>query len=103
MAAETSVSRKPDAAAIIPWRSLIVAVLALAVGWGGIVYAAKPPDDDHSFGHSSAEDLVALGQALLVTASAGMIGWNAVRRLAVPQELRAEAIRLLGRARATVN
>jgi len=41
MAAETPVSRKSDAAAIIPWRSLIVAVLALAVGWGGIVYAAN--------------------------------------------------------------
>ena len=41
MAAETPVSRKSDAAAIIPWRSLIAAVLALAVGWGGIVYAAN--------------------------------------------------------------
>ena len=41
MAVETPVFRKSDAAAIIPWRSLIVAVLALAVGWGGIVYAAN--------------------------------------------------------------
>jgi len=41
MAAETPVSRKSDAAAIIPWRSLNAAVLALAVGWGGIVYAAN--------------------------------------------------------------
>ena len=41
MAAETPVSRKSDAAAIIPWRSLIVAVLALAIGLGGIVYAAN--------------------------------------------------------------
>ena len=41
MAAETPVSRKSDAAAIIPWRSLIVAVLAFGVGWGGIVYAAN--------------------------------------------------------------
>ena len=41
MAAETSVSRKSDAAAIIPWRGLMAAVVALAVGWGGIVYAAN--------------------------------------------------------------
>ena len=41
MAAETSVSRKSDAAARIPWRGLMAAVLALAVGWGGIVYAAN--------------------------------------------------------------
>src|SRR5205823_7591851 len=41
MAAETSVSRKSDAAAVIPWRGLMAAVVALAVGWGGIVYAAN--------------------------------------------------------------
>ena len=41
MAAETSVSRKSDAAAVVPWRGLMAAVVALAVGWGGIVYAAN--------------------------------------------------------------
>src|SRR6476661_8582011 len=41
MAAETSVSRPSDAAAIIPWRGLMAGDIALAVGWGGIVYAAN--------------------------------------------------------------
>ena len=41
MAVETSVSRKSDAAAAVPWRGLMAAVVALAVGWGGIVYAAN--------------------------------------------------------------
>ena len=41
MAAETFVFRKSDAAAVFPWRGLIAAVLALAVGWGGIVHAAN--------------------------------------------------------------
>ena len=41
MAFETSVSRKPDTAAVFPWRGLAAAALALAVGWGGIVYAAN--------------------------------------------------------------
>ncbi|MEO8320479.1 MAG: D-alanyl-D-alanine carboxypeptidase, partial [Bradyrhizobium sp.] len=41
MAFETSVSRNPDTAAAFPWRGLAAAVLALAVGWGGIVYAAN--------------------------------------------------------------
>ena len=45
-------------------------LIASLAGLAGIVYAARPPDEDHSFGHSSAEDLVSLGQALLVTASA---------------------------------
>ena len=66
-------------------------LVASSVGLAGILYAAKPPDDDHSFGHSSAEDLVALGQALLVAASAVLIGWSAIHRLAAPQTLTAEA------------
>src|SRR6195952_1702637 len=41
MAAETPVFRKSRAAAAFPWRSLVAATLALAVGWGGIVYAAN--------------------------------------------------------------
>src|SRR4051794_38507255 len=41
MAAETSVFRKFDTAAVFPWRGLVAAVLALAVGWGGVVYAAN--------------------------------------------------------------
>src|SRR5580765_3542293 len=41
MAAETPVLRKLDAAAAFPWRGLIAAFLALAIGWGGIVYAAN--------------------------------------------------------------
>jgi ferrous-iron efflux pump FieF len=47
-----------------------------------IVYAARPADEDHAFGHSSAEDLTALAQALLILASAAVIGWAAVARLA---------------------
>jgi D-alanyl-D-alanine carboxypeptidase (penicillin-binding protein 5/6) len=45
MAAETPVFRKLDAAAAFPWRGLMAAGLALtvalAIGWGGIVYAAN--------------------------------------------------------------
>ncbi|MCK4712326.1 MAG: cation diffusion facilitator family transporter [Marinosulfonomonas sp.] len=46
-----------------------------------IYYAARPPDDDHAFGHTSAEDLAALGQAVFILISGGVIGWAAVRRL----------------------
>ena len=66
-------------------------LVASSVGLLGILYAAKPPDEDHSFGHSSVEDLVALGQALLVLLAAGAIGWNALRRFAQPQQLASEA------------
>ncbi|OOY13304.1 MAG: cation diffusion facilitator family transporter [Rhodobacteraceae bacterium] len=55
-----------------------------AAGLVAILYAAKPADDDHAFGHSSAEDLAALGQALIVLGSAAAIGIAAVRRLLSP-------------------
>ncbi|MFV0360168.1 cation diffusion facilitator family transporter [Tropicimonas sp.] len=50
-------------------------------GLGAIVYATRPPDDDHGFGHSSAEDLAALGQALFLLIAATVIGTAGVRRL----------------------
>ncbi|WP_135448094.1 MULTISPECIES: cation diffusion facilitator family transporter [Tabrizicola] len=46
-----------------------------------IVYAARPADEDHAFGHTSAEDLAALAQATFILASAGVIGWASASRL----------------------
>lgn len=50
-------------------------------GLAAIIYAAKPADEDHAFGHTSAEDLAALAQSLFILASAGVIGTAAVLRL----------------------
>ena len=50
-------------------------------GLAAIAYAARPPDDDHNFGHSSAEDLAALGQSLFILISAAVIAVAAVLRL----------------------
>ena len=49
-----------------------------------IVYAARPADEDHAFGHTSAEDLAALAQSTFILVSAGVIGWAAVARLIAP-------------------
>ena len=49
-----------------------------------IVYAAQPADEDHAFGHTSAEDLAALAQSAFILVSAGVIGWAAVARLIAP-------------------
>ena len=59
---------------------LMVSLGAMAA----ILYAAKPADEDHAFGHSSVEDLSALAQAVFVLLSAGVIGWAAVARLLSP-------------------
>ena len=67
---------------------LMVSLLALAA----IAYAARPADDDHSFGHSSAEDLAGLMQAAVILVSAGVIGVAAVARLTAdaPPQVSAE-------------
>ena len=67
--------------------SLADSAMDLMVSLGGlaaIAYAAKPADEDHAFGHSSAEDLAALGQSLFILVSAAVIGWAAVGRLLQP-------------------
>src|SRR5690606_33483742 len=46
-----------------------------------IFYAAKPADDDHAFGHTSAEDLIALFQAVVILISATLIARAAIERL----------------------
>ena len=55
-----------------------------AAGLAAIIYAARPADDDHTFGHSAIEDLVSLGQAIFVAASGGLILWVSVERLMAP-------------------
>ncbi|AVO36980.1 cation diffusion facilitator family transporter [Pukyongiella litopenaei] len=71
---------------------LLVSLTALVA----ILYAARPPDADHAFGHSSAEDLAALGQAVVILASGAAIGVAAVQRLTggPPPPLRAETLGL---------
>ncbi len=66
---------------------LMISLGAMAV----ILYAAKPADEDHAFGHTSAEDLAALGQALFIIISAGVIAWAAVQRLLDPGVVRVQA------------
>lgn len=59
---------------------LMVSLGAMAA----ILYAAKPADEDHAFGHTSAEDLAALGQSVFIAIAAIAIAWGAVDRLLAP-------------------
>lgn len=70
--------------------SLVDSAMDLMVSLGAMAamfYAAKPADEDHAFGHTSAEDLAALGQALFILISAAVIGWAGVQRLLSPGEV----------------
>ena len=68
-------------------------IMSLAAA-AALIYAARPADEDHAFGHTSAEDLAALAQACFIALSAGIIGWVAVARLMapVPPVLHAEGL-----------
>ncbi|MCB2134363.1 MAG: cation diffusion facilitator family transporter [Rhodobacteraceae bacterium] len=64
--------------------SLADSGLDLMMSLGGLMallYAARPADDDHAFGHTSVEDLAALAQAMFLTVAAIVIGWAATGRL----------------------
>lgn len=66
---------------------LMVSLGAMAA----LIYAARPPDEDHHFGHTSVEDLSALGQALFILISAAVITWAAIVRLINPAQGRLQA------------
>ncbi|MEZ5777896.1 MAG: cation diffusion facilitator family transporter [Paracoccaceae bacterium] len=64
--------------------SLTDSALDLMMSVGGlmaILYAARPADEDHAFGHSSVEDLAALFQSVFILLSGLAIGWTSLRRL----------------------
>jgi ferrous-iron efflux pump FieF len=43
--------------------------------------SARPPDEDHAYGHGKFENLAALGQGLFLLAAAAGLVWTGVRRL----------------------
>lgn len=74
--------------------SLVDSALDLVVSmanFAAILYAAKPADEDHRFGHHSIEDIAALAQALMVAAAGVALGWRGIERLLTPKPLAAES------------
>ena len=61
-------------------------LIASLVTLAGVRIAAVPADSDHRFGHGKAEALVALFQTVLITLSAGWIGYRSVERLVAGAE-----------------
>jgi len=56
--------------------NLAGALMALAM----LTAAARPPDEDHAYGHGKAESLAAISQAGLIAAGAAFIAVAAIRR-----------------------
>jgi cation diffusion facilitator family transporter len=52
-----------------------------AIVWGGLTISARPPDDDHPYGHGKAEPLAALAVGLMLVAAATGIAVQAVHEM----------------------
>jgi ferrous-iron efflux pump FieF len=62
-------------------------VLASGITVIAIRVALQPADSEHRFGHGKAEGLAALAQAVIITASAGFVLFEALQRLGDPQPI----------------
>jgi len=61
-------------------------VFSSALVWAGFRVAARPPDENHPYGHGKAEPLAALAVALSIFVAAAWIGTHAVREILAPHQ-----------------
>jgi cation diffusion facilitator family transporter len=70
--------------------NLIAAFMALAM----LTIAARPPDEEHAFGHSKAEYFASGVEGTLILLAAASIAWTAIQRLLSPRPLEALGVGL---------
>jgi cation diffusion facilitator family transporter len=63
--------------------NLVAAIITLVM----LIVAAKPPDDEHAYGHGKAEYFASGAEGALILLAAVGIGWTALARLLSPQPL----------------
>jgi cation diffusion facilitator family transporter len=71
--------------------NLVGALVALAM----LTIAARPPDDEHTFGHSKAEYFASAIEGILILGAAAAISFTAIDRLIHPRPLEQIGIGLL--------
>ncbi|MBE9156465.1 cation transporter [Nodosilinea sp. LEGE 06152] len=74
--------------------SVVNLVAAIVATWA-VTFAAKPPDDEHAFGHFKAEYFSSGVESVLILVAAGSIAFAAWGRLFDPQPLEQVGIGLL--------
>jgi ferrous-iron efflux pump FieF len=60
-----------------------------------LTIAAKPPDENHPFGHGKAEHLAALMQGVILLAGALLLGARAADRIRNPEPIEASAVAIV--------
>ncbi len=66
--------------------SLVNLVAAIA-GLVALIVAARPPDEDHAYGHNKVEYFSSGFEGALILVAAASIGWAAIPRLFDPQPI----------------
>ncbi|NOS99977.1 MAG: cation transporter [Phycisphaerales bacterium] len=61
-------------------------IFSAAIVRAGLVIAARPPDEDHPYGHGKAEPLAALAVAILLIGGAAVISYHAVFEIMSPHQ-----------------
>jgi cation diffusion facilitator family transporter len=78
--------------------NLAGALMALSM----LIIAARPPDDEHTFGHSKAEYFASSVEGILILGAAVAIGYTAIDRLFHPRPLDQMSVGLIISAGASV-
>ena len=62
-------------------------MLGSLIAWGGLVYAARPADDDHPYGHGKAESLITVFSAVTICLVGVGISYEAIHFIRTPHQL----------------
>lgn len=62
-------------------------VLTSTMLWFGLKWSAKPPDENHPYGHGKAEAMIALGISLVLAVAAGIIVRDSILHIIEPHKV----------------
>jgi ferrous-iron efflux pump FieF len=77
------------------WASLLdsaMDIIASTINFFAVRAAARPPDEDHAYGHGKAESLAGLFQSAVITVSGLFLVWEAIKRLIEPRATSSEGV-----------
>ncbi|HEX8097444.1 MAG TPA: cation diffusion facilitator family transporter [Pyrinomonadaceae bacterium] len=80
------------------WASLLdsaMDIFASVINYFAVRAAARPADEDHTYGHGKAESLAGLFQSIVIAASGLFLVWEAAQRILVPRETQSEWLGIL--------
>lgn len=80
------------------WASLLdstMDIFASAINYFAVKAAARPADEDHTYGHGKAESLAGLFQAIVIAASGIFLVYESIRRIIYPNQTSSEWVGII--------